>query len=86
VQQASRAGESLGAITRAVATISNMNTQIATAAEEQSHVAEEINRNILNITRVVDETAEGASNTATASENLLKLSGGLQALLKQCFH
>jgi aerotaxis receptor len=86
VQQVAKTGESLTSIAAAVDRIAGMSAQIATASEEQSAVAEEINRNILNITRVVDETAEGASNTATASENLLKLSGGLQALLKQCFH
>ena len=79
VRQAAGAGESLAAITRSVASISDMNTQIATAAEEQSAVAEEINRNIATINSVADQTAEGAAQTASASEDLAALAADLQA-------
>lgn len=47
-----------------------MNAQIASAAEEQSSVAEEINRNIVNISRVTDESAEAAKQTSVASDRL----------------
>jgi methyl-accepting chemotaxis protein len=83
VGQAAKAGTSLEAITRAVATISDMNTQIATAAEEQSAVAEEINRNIANISHVVEETAQGASQTSTASSELARLASDLQHMVAQ---
>ncbi len=86
VKQVAKTGQSLTRIADAVERIAGMSAQIATASEQQSAVAEEINRNILNITHVVEETAAGASNTAVASEDLLRLSGGLKALLKQCFH
>ena len=49
VDQANKAGEALQAIAAAVATITNMTTQVASAAEEQNAVAEEINSNIVNI-------------------------------------
>ncbi|MDD3518845.1 MAG: methyl-accepting chemotaxis protein, partial [Chromatiales bacterium] len=49
VREAARAGESLAAIAQAIQGINDMNTQIASAAEEQSAVSEEINRNIINI-------------------------------------
>jgi aerotaxis receptor len=84
VTQVAQAGEALGRITAAVQTINDMNTQIATASEQQSHVAEEINKNISNITHVVEQTAAGAANTARASEDLLKLAGGLKSLINQC--
>ena len=45
-EKASEAGDALNAIIKAVRTISDMNTQIATASEEQSVVADEISRNI----------------------------------------
>lgn len=83
VEEAARAGASLDAITRAVATISDMNAQIATAAEEQSAVAEEINRNIVNISQVVEQTAQGATRTSGASAELARLASGLQALMRQ---
>ncbi len=49
VEQVGRTTKSLGSIAGAVATINEMNTQIASAAEEQSSVSEEINRNVVNI-------------------------------------
>ena len=57
VEQAAEAGTSLETIAQAVGTISDMNTQIATAAEEQSVVAEEINLNIVTISDMADKIA-----------------------------
>ncbi len=81
VEQAARAGTSLEAITEAVTRISDMNLQIASAAEEQSQVAEEINRNIINISEVAEKSAEGAQQTSVASEELQQLSVQLQDLI-----
>ncbi len=83
VEQAGHAGESLDAITRAVTTISDMNIQIASAAEEQSCVAEEINKNVVNISHVVQQTAEGAQQTFTSSNDLARLASELQQLVGQ---
>ena len=83
VEQAEVAGGSLDAITQAVAAITDMNTQIASAAEEQTAVAEEINRNIVNITQVSNETAVAANATTEASSNLAGLAMELQGLVGQ---
>ncbi len=83
VTQAAKAGSSLEAITNSVSLIKDMNTQIATAAEQQSSVAEEINRNVVNISDIVDRTAEGAGQTSIASAELAKLAGDLQHLVNQ---
>lgn len=83
VEQANEAGMSLDAITRAVTQINDMNTQIASAGEEQSAVAEEINRNIVTISQIADETASGAVQTATASAEVARLSEHLQTLVRQ---
>ncbi|HHM05686.1 MAG TPA: methyl-accepting chemotaxis protein [Gammaproteobacteria bacterium] len=83
VKQAAQAGEALEAITLKVSTISDMNTQIASAAEEQSAVAEEINRNITNISNVAHEAASASQQTASASQELSKLAAHLQNLVGQ---
>ncbi len=70
VETASNAGLSLVAITESVATINDMNTQIAAAAEQQSKVSEEINRNVVNISQVANETASHVSQVAGQSEEL----------------
>ena len=78
VEQASLAGQSLEAITQSVATINDMNTQIAGAAEEQSTVAEEINRSVVNISQVADETASNVAQVADSSAQLEALSVDLK--------
>lgn len=83
VEQALKAQDSLDAITESVTTISTMNIQIASAAKEQSNVSEEINQNIINISQVVETTAEGAQQTLTASHELANLANELQVLVGQ---
>ena len=78
-----KAAENLAMIAGEVGTINDMNTQIATAAEEQSAVAEEINRNIVNISHIADKTSEGAKQTAQISEELVRLSSELERLVSQ---
>lgn len=83
VGQAATAGGSLEIITSKVSGINKMNTQIASIAAQQSHVAETINKNILNINKIAQETAEGAGQTVTASEALANLAFRLQGLIGQ---
>ncbi|WP_313222260.1 methyl-accepting chemotaxis protein [Stutzerimonas nitrititolerans] len=83
VLQAQQAGSSLTSITSAVASISDMNTQIASAAEQQSAVSDEISQNVVNINQVADRVTESASQTAQASSQLAHLAVGLQSLVGQ---
>jgi len=83
VERASQAGESLVAITHAVAQITDMNALIATAAEEQSAVAEEINANINNISHVADETATGANQVNNETQQLEQLASELKKMITQ---
>ncbi len=83
VETAGKAGDALSSITRAVATISDMNTQIASAAEEQSAVAEEINKNVHTINEITEENAKGAEQTAESSDGLARLAHDLQQLVGQ---
>ncbi|MGG2395730.1 methyl-accepting chemotaxis protein [Pseudomonas sp. SH1-B] len=57
VESSQRTGQSLGAITEQVERISDMNTQVAAATEEQSSVTEEINRNVQGIADLAHDTA-----------------------------
>lgn len=81
VEQANAAGTALHSITESVSLISDMNTQIATAAEEQSSVADEINRNITSINDLGKETAAGANETSSSCEELARLAASLQNLI-----
>jgi methyl-accepting chemotaxis protein len=75
------AGEALAAIARTVSVIQEMNPQIAAAAEQQSAVAEEINRSVLKVRDVSEQTAAASEETAAASVQLTRLSLDLQTLV-----
>lgn len=78
VEQAAKAGEALEAITTVVDRIKSMNMQIAGAAEEQSVTTEEVNRNIVSISDVAEESALAAQKTASSSDDLARLAVELQ--------
>ncbi|MBL3589519.1 MAG: methyl-accepting chemotaxis protein [gamma proteobacterium endosymbiont of Lamellibrachia anaximandri] len=83
VEQAGSAHQSLEEITLAVDTITMMSTQIATAAEEQSMVAEEINRNVVEINHVANETTADSTKSAEASEMMAQ---DIEALVELMGH
>ncbi|WP_019339094.1 methyl-accepting chemotaxis protein [Stutzerimonas stutzeri] len=78
-----KTAQSLTVIAGEVNAITGMNTQIATAAEEQSAVAEEINRNITTISTIADTTLADASQTSRISEELVQLAAELNRLVGQ---
>ena len=78
VEQASQAEISLNEISTAVAQINEMNAHIAEASRQQGEVVEEINKNIVNITQVADESANGANQLSTASEEMANLAVNLE--------
>ena len=78
VKKAAEAGGSLDNITNAVGTINDMNTQIASAAEEQSAVSEEINRNTTSIHTLAEQAAEGSRRTASTANELSTLAHQMQ--------
>ena len=58
-----------------------MNQQIATASEEQSAVAEEINRNVINVRDVAEETASASTQITRSSVELQKLGNQLTTMV-----
>jgi len=77
VEKVSQAGAMLNHITLAVEAIRDMNRQIATAAEEQTSVAEDISRNITQITTVATANMDNVQRTEAASQHLRGLSAEL---------
>lgn len=73
VELTRRAGAALANITRTVSVIQEMNPQIAAAAEEQSAVAEEINRSVLKVKDASEQTSTASEQTAAASIELARL-------------
>ncbi|MEH6823430.1 MAG: methyl-accepting chemotaxis protein [Motiliproteus sp.] len=78
VAQVLRAGDALTQISVAIGQIDAMTIQISSASEEQSAVADEINRNIVNINRVSEESSQGALHIAESSEELARLAEHLK--------
>ncbi len=81
VGQATGTGQALDAITFRVGRISDMNTQIATAAEEQSLVADEINKNVLNIKRIAEDATANADQLSSAGTSLAELARELSGMV-----
>ncbi len=81
VGHANEAGNALKSIAGSVGRINDMNLQIASAAEEQSSVAEEINQNVVRIADIAQETSGSMQQIATSSEDLARLSTRLDQLV-----
>ncbi len=83
VEQVGQAVTALQRIGQAVTVITDMNLQIASAAEEQSAVAEEINNNVATIRDVTESLSGQANESARVSQSLNSLANQQQALMDQ---
>ena len=83
VEQAKNVSESIKEITSTVTSISDMNAQIATAAEEQSAVADEMNRNVNKISDESDTALQNTQETNAAAEQVGALSVNLQEVVSR---
>lgn len=83
VESTEETSRTLGEIITAIASINDMNAQIASAAEEQAAVVEDINRNIVNISTIAGETADRSQETDTAMHSMLEQVEALRRLLGQ---
>lgn len=83
VEQANQAGESINTITNSVDKISDMSGQIASAADQQNAVSEEINRNIVSINDIAGHTATSSEQISQASQDLARMASELQDMVGQ---
>jgi len=83
VQEAGNTEHSLGLITQAVATINDMNSQIATAAEQQSTVAESMSRNLSTINMASEHSSAAAQQTAEFGVELVSLAAAQRRIVGQ---
>ena len=68
-------------IVDSIGMINERNLQIATASEEQAHVAREVDRNLVSIRDLSIQSASGANQTAAACSELAHLAQGLNTLV-----
>ncbi|MCU7807172.1 MAG: type IV pili methyl-accepting chemotaxis transducer N-terminal domain-containing protein [Candidatus Thiodiazotropha sp. (ex Semelilucina semeliformis)] len=83
VEQSGEANQALDKIVDAVSSINEMNVQIATAAQEQSSVAEEINRSISSIATVADTTTHAASEAVNCTSLIQSSMSQLNELISR---
>ncbi len=83
VQEASHIASSLDSMVMAVSTINDMNIQIATAAEEQHAVSEEINKNLVAIQQIVSELTSAAVESNSTTRDLANTGAKLRKLVSQ---
>ncbi|ENL3532333.1 methyl-accepting chemotaxis protein [Vibrio cholerae] len=76
-----KANDALIGITGSVSDINDSNAQVATAAEQQSHVTQDINRNVSNMSTLVHQNVTGISQSASASNELSHLAEKQKAQL-----
>ena len=77
------AGHALETINSQIVLINDSNMVIASAAEEQSKVAREVDRNIVNISDLARQSAASAAQTTASAQELSRLAVELNDLVNQ---
>ncbi|MBT6207398.1 MAG: methyl-accepting chemotaxis protein, partial [Francisellaceae bacterium] len=81
VEQAQNTENSLDTISKAVSSMNRINTEIAMAMEEQSMVAQEINKNVVNINQVIESIHEQSHETTSVGNEVKTLAAKMQKYL-----
>ena len=81
VENVVKSADMLAGISDAVSQITTMSTQMAAAVEEQAHVAEDINRQIVSISELASTSSESAKNTSGSIQALRLVSDALNELV-----
>lgn len=80
VNQARRSGMLMESVNVSISNISEMNIQVAAAAEEQNSVTVELNKNIIAINETLTGISDGVTQTSKSCEDLAHLAEHLQSL------
>ncbi len=83
VTETDKQKEFLEHIILSVVTIDDMTTHIASASEEQAAVADEMSRNINNISTVTEQSAQSVLQVTQSSEDLARLASDIQVLISR---
>ncbi len=83
VEQASQAGASLSLITQSLCNLTSLNSSIASATLQQSHVVEDINQNVTQAAGLANSNSTAAEQSSNASRDLSALAAKLSRLLGQ---
>lgn len=86
LEQVTESGVMLQGVARAVADIADQSTQMAAAVEQQSHVAEDINRQVVNIAQLADSSAEHAQGASVSLDELTAVAESLYELVIRFNH
>ena len=78
-----RVGSGLDAMVGSIIEVNELSSQIATAASEQSTVADEISRNMSSIQHMVNDLTENGQLTSNSTENLVTANQQLAALVSR---
>lgn len=79
MEMAGQAGSAINEISQSINRILGMNMQIATAAEEQSYTAEEINKNIIQVVSLIDNVNQDAQKSVLIANRLDNTAKNLEA-------
>ncbi|MAD45128.1 MAG: hypothetical protein CMI02_00860 [Oceanospirillaceae bacterium] len=83
IEKVREASQALKQIYENINQISDLNNQVATAAEEQSYAADEINRNVVRVNDLAGTSREQASQAASASHALAELAARMNATVEK---
>ena len=83
LEVARAAGMALDEIAQSISAINERNLVIASASEEQANVAREVDRNLLNIRDLSQQSSAGADQTSAASQELSRLAVDLNGVVQR---
>lgn len=83
IEDAQRSGQALVTIHKVITDLSDINTQLASAAEEMSAVSDDVNKNMDSISRGIELTVEQTDQAGEASRHLREMADRLKSQLSQ---